>query len=418
LTPFPGKKADPGRLTLTIDKMEFPALLVNHSFEIEWINHEAEEQIFHRSVSRITELESRNLFKLLFSWEFSSHLENWEEAIAHHLPFVKSGLPKEHISGLYPGISESETRFLENIYDEETPLSGENVHCAPLNLVAKDGSAASYQMHSMCFREGIFFAYVPTDRMVNDVMEMLSQRGRIITELLRHRMPSLVSLCVLVADLQDSVKISAELLPEEYFELINQLWKALQVSFERYDGIYGKHAGDGMLYYFIKKPGSGYVKNALDCASEIKEKMKEFSNEWKLRKGWLNDLYLNIGINEGQEFFGTVHSASHVEFTALGDSINYAGRLSDFARFGSIWTTKNVISQLDQEDLEQIQFGVRRRQHDREIFVKNTFSRVIDLVGNDEEKSSKFLDIATMPVTEILSCEPRPQGTAPEEDGI
>ena len=60
-------------------------------------------------------------------------------------------------------------------------------------------------------------------------------------------MPSLVSLCVLVADLQDSVKIGAELPPAEYFELINRLWKTLAGSFQKYHGIYGKHAGDGAV---------------------------------------------------------------------------------------------------------------------------------------------------------------------------
>ncbi|MDP2644502.1 MAG: adenylate/guanylate cyclase domain-containing protein [Desulfobacterales bacterium] len=389
-------------LTLTIEDMSFPSFLVNHNFEIEWINPLAEEHIFNRPVSKISELEARNIFKLFFSWEFSSHLKNWQNVIASHFSFVKSRLPKNHLRNLYQGISDSEIRFLETLYDDETLVSGESPHSTTLQLVKKDGTLAPYQVHSMYFREGIFFAYVPVNAMVNDVMEMLSQRGKIITELLKHRMPSLVSLCVLVADLQNSVKISAELLPEEYFELINQLWKNLQGTFDKYDGIYGKHAGDGMLYYFIKKPSTSYIMNAMCCALEIKKKMKEFNHEWKRRKGWLNDLFINIGVNEGQEFFGAVSSSSHIEFTALGDSINYAGRLSDFARFGSIWTTKNVISKLRHEDMSHIRFGVYRTQNDREIFIENSFSRVIDLLGKDVQKSSKFMDIATVPVTEVI----------------
>jgi class 3 adenylate cyclase len=75
--------------------------------------------------------------------------------------------------------------------------------------------------------------------------------------------------------------------------------------------------------------------NSIYCAIDIREKMKKLNMDWKVRKGWLNDLYLNIGINEGQEYFGNIPSSPNIEFTALGDSVNYAGRLSDLARFGS-----------------------------------------------------------------------------------
>ena len=392
-------------LTLTITDFHAPAMLVNHNFEIEWINRECEEQIFNVTVSRIKNIESRNLLRLFLRWEFHAELENPEDVISFHLPYIKSRIPKERIGELYQGISESEIRLVERLYDDGAECSVENIRVSPLNLVKKGSEVVHYQVHSMRFREGIFFVYLPADQVTNDVMQFLSQRGRIISDLLKHRMPSLVSMCVLVADLQDSVKICAELLPAEYFDLSNQLWKTLQGSFDKYGGIHGKHAGDGVLYYFIKKPGSDYVMDAINCALEVKEKMRHFSSEWKLRKGWLNDLHINTGINEGQEFFGTIHSSSNIEFTALGDSINYAGRLSDFARYGSIWTTKNVIGKLDQEDIDRVRFGVYRKEHGRESFIENSFARVVDLLEDEDKKSSKFLDIATMPITEILAQE-------------
>jgi len=397
------EETEPKGLTLTIEDIPFPAVLVNHDFQIEWVNDSAEEKIFNLPVSKINELEARNLFKLFFSWEFNSHLRNWEEIVAYHLQYAKKRFSKEDLHDLYQGISETEVRFLAELYDRDPGHPGDGIQASPIHFLLKDDSRKTYQIHSMHFREGIFFVYVPADEMVTEVMEMFSQRGRIINELLKHRMPSLVSLCVLVADLQDSVKISAELLPEEYFELINQLWKTMQSSFDRYDGIYGKQAGDGMLYYFIKKPGTNYVSNAVNCALEIKERMKAFNSEWKARKGWLNDLYVNTGINEGQEFFGTVSSSSHLEFTALGDSINHAGRLSDFARYGAVWTTKNVISKMNPDDKAKVRFGVYRSHHEHELFVENSFARVIDLLEGDTKRSGKFMDIATLPITEILS---------------
>ena len=389
-------------LALTIDDMHIPAYLVNNKFEITWINQESESQIFNRDIRSIDRLESRNIFKLFFNNTFHNYLQNWKEIIAFHIRFMKPHFPISHINNIYSGISENEIGLLKTMYDETDVLPENFIKSYPVKFIANDGLMRSYKVYCLVFREGVFIVYVPEKKIADKIMDLLSQREKIINDLLKQRMPSMVSLSVLVADLQDSVKISAELLPGEYFQLINQIWDTLGSTFDKYKGISGKHSGDGMVYYFIRKPGSNYVMNAINCALEMKEKVKQLSSEWKLRKGWQNDIFLNIGINEGQEFFGAIRSASNIEFTALGDSINYAGRLSDFARYGSILTTKNLISTLDQEAINTFRFGIYRKEYDREIFIKNSFSRVIDLLDKENPKYSKFLDIATLPITEIL----------------
>ena len=401
-TPDLPRKFSAKSLTLTIDDIDSPAYLVNNNLEITWINSEAENHIFNTAVSSIDSLESRNIFKIFLTDKFRNQFQNWEEIIAFHMPFVKSNLPQDHIKNIYHGVSETEISFLEKIYDKTVSFSRKSINNFPIEFEMRDGSIKAYQSYSIFFREGIFFVYVPEHRKINEVIALLSQRKKIINELLKQRMPALVSLCVLVGDLQDSVKISSELLPGEYFKLINQLWKTLDSSFEKYNGINGKHSGDGIVYYFIRRPGTNYIMNAINCALEVKEKVKRFSNDFNLEKGWHNDLHLNIGINEGEEFFGTIRSATNIEFTALGDSINYAGRLSDFARHGAIWAAKNVISKLDREELNSLRFGVHRIQHGREIFVQNSFSRVIDLLDKDDKRADKFIDIAALPVTEIV----------------
>ncbi|HLA27465.1 MAG TPA: adenylate/guanylate cyclase domain-containing protein [Syntrophales bacterium] len=237
--------------------------------------------------------------------------------------------------------------------------------------------------------------------------ELLSHREKIISELMKQRMPSLVSFCVLVAGLQDSSRICAELPPEEYFDLIRDIWKCMNQIFEKYYGTYGKQVGDGIVYYFFKDNDNSYIVNSIYCAIELRQKIKELDLEWKIRKGWLNDLYLNIGINEGQEFFGTISSAPNIEFTALGDSVNHAGRLSDLARYGAILTTKNLINRLSTGDRKKIRFGIRLKDHDREALVENIFSRVMDMLPLDDAKYSRFNDIATLAVTEILITSPR-----------
>ena len=247
----------------------------------------------------------------------------------------------------------------------------------------------------------------PEDKTSHDVLDILSRRVKIIQELLNQSMPGVASYCVLVAGLQDSVKISAELLPKDYFDLVNQLWKMLQHTVDRHEGIYGKSAEQGVAYYFIEKPGSHYRMNALCCALEIKAQMRVFDQEWKLRKGWLDDLYVNMGISEGLDFLGTVHSSPYLELTTLGDSMYYANRLSDFARQGAIWATKSLISRLDPKDMASLQFGVNRTYHDRRVWIENSFCRLGDLLGEEAQKTEQFIDIAALSITEIVARKTR-----------
>ncbi len=210
-------------------------------------------------------------------------------------------------------------------------------------------------------------------------------------------------LVVLASSIQDSVKICAELPPEEYFELINHVWRAMGAKLRKYYATYGKHVGDGMVYYFFPQPDCNYILNAIHCAHELKETMRSVSREWQGRKNWTNELKLNIGLDEGEEWFGSYHTPTHLEFTALGDTINRSSRLSDFARDGSVWATKNLLGKLTAAERSQVRFGIRRRAEDGEMLVvPSSYSRISNLVDLDQVPNHKFQDIAVLPVTEIL----------------
>lgn len=228
------------------------------------------------------------------------------------------------------------------------------------------------------------------------------RRKNNINELHRHLMPAFASFCVLVADLQNSVRICAELPPDEYFELINRIWVCAEGSFKRYNAAHGKHPGNGMLYYFPKDRDKRYMINAILCALELRDIIKQINTEWKVRKGWFNELQLNIGINEGEEYFGTITASPGAELTTLGDTVNHAGRLSDFSRCGAIWTTKNLINKLCDDERERIRYGIRHIDKEHEVVVESTFCRIVDIMTPDTVKNSRFMDIATLAITEIL----------------
>lgn len=295
---------------------------------------------------------------------------------------------------------------MAELYDGvETVTSRDMLH-AEVNLAPPGKPENWHRLYASFFREGIFFVYAPVEDDNDTLLSLLARRDIVIRDLLKNRRPYLTELSVLVADLQDSVKISAELPPEEYFELINHIWGAMDPLLLKYYATHGKHVGDGMVYYFFPQPDCNYVLNAVRCAQDMKEIIADISRTWRKRKNWMNDLQLNFGLVEGQEWFGSYQTPTHLEFTVLGDTINMAGRLSDFAREGSIWITKSMLGKLTSKERDTVRYGVRRKSETGDdILIPNTYSRVNNLIDLDNAKNLKFKDIAVLPITEVLDVE-------------
>jgi adenylate cyclase len=409
----PPRALDGPRLTemrVTLDRLDSPAYMVNYNFEIEWANAEATGGFFGLSEGFEPEIEARSFFKLLLNSSLMAASEDREELLRFHLAIAKIRLPKRSLAKFVSQIGDDDLQLIQNLYDETDEMHLSPVDSTRVNLAAAKDEPNWQDVYATVFREGVLFVHKPAEAPAETVLALLSRREQLIRNLVRSRQPVLTPLCVLVADLQDSVKICAELPPEEYFELINQIWKIAESLLRKYHATQGKHVGDGMVTYFFPQPDRSYLLNGFQSAREMKQRMRELSKEWQLRKNWTNELYLNIGLNEGEEWFGTYHSDTNLEFTVLGDTINHAARLSDFARFGSIWATKNLMGKLSAEEREKIGFGIRRTNLEgQEIQIPASYSRLANLIDLDEGKYEKFRDIATLPVTEIWDLKTEPE---------
>lgn len=281
---------------------------------------------------------------------------------------------------VYSALDGNQLGVLKELYEQVQPLGKEPVVHFPAMLFSPEGELTPYDLYVCFYREGIFFTYSPVKLEDDFLLEFLGKRNQVINQLLKKRKPYLTGVTVMVADVQNSIKICSELPAEEYFELINNIWQESAPIFRKFYGTYGKHAGDGMVYYFFPQLDCDYKLNAIQCSLDLQKMMKKITQQWQSRKGWFSDIFLNIGLNEGQEWFGSYHAGDHVEFTVLGETINYTSRISDFARSGSIWTTKSMLNQIPQGKREKINFGITRKAHNGEsIFVGDTYANVDSL---------------------------------------
>jgi len=395
-----------GQLRLTVEDLAHPAYLVNRRFELEWCNPVAAGRLVGDDDDSETQV---NLFARLIASRLSERVAGWDELARFHLAIAKNFLSHEQLLAVAHGDDRKLASHLIQAFEEIEASSAEGgVLGTEVNLAPPGQPAQWFKLYCSFFREGLFFTYAPLTEDQDSILTLLARRDLVIRDLLKKRRPHLTQLAVLTADLQGSCKICAELPPEEYFELINEVWSSMEPLLRRYYATHGKHVGDGMLYYFLPQPDSNYVMNAVRCGVEMREKMREIDDRWTRKKNWVNRLRLNIGIDEGQEWFGTYQTPTHLEFTALGDTINNASRLSDFATGGTIWVTKNVLGRLSSDERERLTFGVRRLGADgEEILVSSTFARIGTLVEQRQMPDVKYRDVAALPVTEVLEYRER-----------
>jgi class 3 adenylate cyclase len=409
-TPAPASAAIPPAPTLrsmdalrvTVDDIDYPAYMVNHNFEVVWINDLARRQVFGGVAELPPTSEGRNLFRLL-----PAARNEWINLLRFHISVVKSRVGAEAFGQACRGLDPVAYARLQSAYVEADAEAIRPTLIAPVRLYEANGNENIVTAYASNYREGVFVALVPQSETGDELLDLLARRDEVIRSLLKRRLPVLTHLSVMIADLQSSVKICSELPPQEYFELINEIWTVMSPIFRKYHGTCGKHVGDGMLYYFFPQADSDYLMNALTCAHEMRLAMRALSAKWGLRKNWLNELFLNTGITEGQEWLGTYQSSTGIEFVVLGDTINQAARISELARYGAIWSTKSVIGKIPPEQLGRVSFGVRRRAQDgRDVFVPSSFSQVQNLIEQDGLRLEKLRDIATLPVTEITEIRP------------
>ena len=389
-----------GNLSLSLDTLTHPAYMLNYNFELTWFNETARKEVFG-FVTPPAKSTERNLLNLLSRPEVCLGLENQRALVGLLLQLASSRISYESLAKL---VAQSDAELMPLLDSLAFGDSEKEQAVNEVEFFQKDskGKFVCYRVYAVYFREGILVVHSPGEERGDDLLNFLARRDQVIQSLLSKRLPVMTPLAVLVADLQNSVRICSELPPDEYFALINQIWATMGPILRKYTGTHGKHVGDGVVYYFFPQAESNYLFNAVACADELRLAMRKISAEWQLKKNWFTELQLNIGLHEGQEWLGSFQSANHVEFAVLGNTINQASRLSDFARHGSIWATKDLISKLSADERSRVEFGVlRKSQENGDRFVASSYAQVESLIDLQKDKYEKLRDISQLAVTEI-----------------
>src|SRR3989442_13690861 len=134
----------------------------------------------------------------------------------------------------------------------------------------------------------------------------------------------------MLCDLVDSTKLSSQLDPEEYREVVRAYQKVCSEVIQRYEGHVAPLLGDGLLVYFgYPQAHEDDTQRAVHTGLGILEAVEALNPSLEPAKGI--SLAMRIGIHTGLVVVGEMGGAGRQEQLALGEVPNLAARLQGLA---------------------------------------------------------------------------------------
>jgi adenylate cyclase len=133
---------------------------------------------------------------------------------------------------------------------------------------------------------------------------------------------------------------------------------------DEWDGIVDKFLGDGAVALFI--PGFAGSDHAADAIAAARSLLEQTGNDGP--QPWIP---VGAGVHTGKSFVGSVGEGDARDFTALGDTVNTAARLTGLAGAGEILISAEAAAAggLETTGLEQRTLQLRGRERSVDAWV-------------------------------------------------
>src|SRR5215510_9461577 len=133
-------------------------------------------------------------------------------------------------------------------------------------------------------------------------------------------------LTVMFCDLVDSTKLSSQLDPEVYRDVVRAYQSACTEVIQRYDGHIAQLLGDGLLVYFgYPQAHEDDAQRAVRTGSGILDAMGDLNQRLQRERGI--QLSVHIGAHTGLVVVGEMGEHGRQEQLALGETPNIAARI-------------------------------------------------------------------------------------------
>ncbi|MBQ6589877.1 MAG: adenylate/guanylate cyclase domain-containing protein [Butyrivibrio sp.] len=174
----------------------------------------------------------------------------------------------------------------------------------------------------------------------------------IVKEIMKEGMENLslggktCDIAVLFVDVRGFTTMSERLSPEKVVFILNKYLTMASDCVEKNKGTLDKFVGDAMMAFWgAPLPQDDAIYNAVRTAMDIIDGAKRVSDELKEEIG--EELRVGVGVNFGPAVVGNMGAVKHMDYTAIGDTVNTAARLEANAPGGTVYISRVVADALE-----------------------------------------------------------------------
>ena len=144
---------------------------------------------------------------------------------------------------------------------------------------------------------------------------------------------------VMFCDMVGFTALVESLGPEEAYSIMDQIYEILIHNVHDYEGTVNDMTGDGIMALFGAPIAlEGAPQRSLRSALSIHRAIDDFNN----RNKGITPIKMRIGIHTGPVVVGTLGNDLRVEFKAVGNTVNLASRMEQFAEPGTTYVTERT----------------------------------------------------------------------------
>lgn len=166
---------------------------------------------------------------------------------------------------------------------------------------------------------------------------------------------------ILFADIESSSPLSRRLPTAAYFDLGRRIARAADRSVIDAGGLVGRHAGDGVVAFFVGEvlgSESAAARGCIEAARSIRAAMGDVADESELPT---RELVMRFGLHWGATLYiGQIVTTGRTEVTGLGDEVNEAARIEASASGGRLLASKALVERLTAADAAALGLDLER----------------------------------------------------------
>jgi len=165
---------------------------------------------------------------------------------------------------------------------------------------------------------------------------------------------------ILMADLEASSPLARHLSTAQYFAFGRRFIRIADRCIIDAGGIVGRHAGDGVVAYFLVETAASESAAASACitaARALRETLPDIAARSDIAAA---ELSLRFGLHWGATLYmGRILTGGRSEVTALGDEVNEAARIEACATGGRALASKSLVERLTHPDADALGLDTR-----------------------------------------------------------